>query len=139
MPDSKEQELIALEKAFWNTMQKKDGKTAGSMTADKCVVVGAQGVGAIDGAMMSKMMADGKWTLESYTFDEKTLQARFVTDDVAIVAYKVTEKLTVEGAPLTLEANDSSVWVRKDGNWLCVLHTESVAGDPYGRDKVKKA
>ena len=139
MSESREQELIALEKAFWDTMKTKDGKKAGAMTADKCVVVGAQGVGAIDGAMMAQMMAGDKWTLESYSFDEKTMQAHFVTDDVAVVAYKVNEKLTVEGAPLTLEANDASVWVRKNGKWLCAMHTESVAGDPYGRDKVKKA
>jgi hypothetical protein len=88
--------------------------------------------------MMEKMMADGKWTLESYTFDEKTMQAHFITDDIAVIAYKVTEKHNVEGAPLTLEANDASVWVRKGGSWQCALHTESVAGDPYGRDRVKK-
>jgi hypothetical protein len=88
--------------------------------------------------MMEKMMADGKWDLNSYTFDEKTMQVHFINDDVAVIAYKVNEDLTVEGKKLPLEANDASVWVREGGKWRCALHTESVAGDPYGRDKVKK-
>jgi len=61
--------------------------------------------------------------------------ARAVTDDVAVVAYKVREQLTVDGKPLTLDAADASTWVRRDGRWLCALHTESIAGDPFGRDR----
>ena len=56
-------------------------------------------------------------------------------DDVGVVAYKVKEHLTVDGQPLTLEAADSSTWVRRDGEWVCALHTEAIAGDPFGRDK----
>jgi len=47
----------------------------------------------------------------------------------------VRELLTVEGKPVTLEAADSSTWVLRDGNWVCTLHTEALAGDPFGRDK----
>jgi hypothetical protein len=58
-----------------------------------------------------------------------------LADDVAIVAYKVTEDLTVQGKPVHLEAADSSTWVRRDGRWVCALHTEAIAGDPFGRDR----
>jgi hypothetical protein len=54
-----------------------------------------------------------------------------------VIAYTVREELTVDGKPLTMEAADASTWVKKDGNWVCALHTESVLGDPYGRDRVK--
>jgi hypothetical protein len=47
----------------------------------------------------------------------------------------VREQLTVDGNPLTLEAADASTWVRRDGRWVCALHTESIAGDPFGRDR----
>jgi hypothetical protein len=46
--------------------------------------------------------------------------------DVAALAYTVHEELTVEGKPVTLDAADVSVWVRRNGRWLCALHTESV-------------
>jgi hypothetical protein len=134
--EARERELLALEKRFWDTMQTKDGRTAGQMTDDGCIIVGAQGVSAIDGGKMEQMMADGKWKLERYSFDEKNAQVRFVNDDVAIVAYKVNERVVVDGKTLPVDANDSSVWVRRNGEWLCALHTESLAGDPYGRDKV---
>ena len=41
----------------------------------------------------------------------------------------------VDGKPTKLEALDSSVWVRRDGKWVCALHTETLAGDPFGRDR----
>jgi hypothetical protein len=132
---ARERELIELERQFWNTMKTKDGRTAAKMTDDGCIVVGAQGVSAIDGASMEKLMADGKWELQQYEFDEKHVQVKFINDDVAIVGYNVNESLIVDGKPLLLNANDSSVWVRRNGEWLCALHTESVAGDPFGRDK----
>jgi hypothetical protein len=47
----------------------------------------------------------------------------------------LNEVLSEGGQPLTLEANDTSVWVRRDGTWRCAMHTESISGDPYGRDR----
>ena len=56
--------------------------------------------------------------------------------DVALVAYKVHEELTVEGELLTLESAESSVWVRREGGWRCAMHSESILGDPFGRDRI---
>ncbi|MBA3657256.1 MAG: nuclear transport factor 2 family protein, partial [Gemmatimonadaceae bacterium] len=117
--DSREQKLIANERAFWDSMKAKDGRKAGMMTADGCIVVGAQGVGAINGEAMEKMMAGGTWELKEYSFDEKSMQVRFITDDIAVVAYKVNEQVAVDGETLSFEANDSSVWVNQGGEWRC--------------------
>ena len=135
MQTTDNRELVDLERHFWNAIQAKDSKAAGEMTDDGCVIVGAQGVSAIGAATMARLTKEGQWQLREFSFDDKTLQARRITDDVCIVAYKVNEQLTVDGKPLTLEANDASVWVKRDGRWLCALHTESVAGDPFGRDR----
>ena len=133
--ETKEQELLDLEKRFWDAMKEKDGRTAARMTDDGCIVVGAQGVSAIDSKTMEKLTVEGNWELKQYSFDEKNAQVRFIGDDVAIVAYKVVERVVVDGKTLPIDANDSSVWVRRNGEWLCALHTESLAGDPFGRDK----
>jgi ketosteroid isomerase-like protein len=133
MAGATEQQLIDLEKKYWDAMIAKDVATAVRMSDDPCYVTGAQGVSAISNEQYKKLMTDGKWILHSYTMDK--IQARLISPDVAIVAYTVTEKLTVEGKPLTLVANDSSTWVRKNGEWKCSLHTEAVAGDPFGRDR----
>ena len=128
-------ELLEQERRFWNAMKEKDAGAAGRMTDDGCIIVGAQGVSAIDRQTMEKLTDEGQWELEEYTFDDETAQVRFIHDDVAIVAYKVNERVAVDGETLDLEANDSSVWVRRDGKWLCAMHTESIAGDPFGRDR----
>jgi hypothetical protein len=129
------QTLLDVEKRFWDAMRSKDATTAADMTDDECIVVGAQGVSSIDQKTMGKLTTEGKWQLQQYAFDEKAAQVRFVNDDVAIVAYKVNERVVVDGQTLPVEANDSSVWVRRDGEWRCALHTESLAGDPFGRDR----
>ena len=134
-----EQELIEVERRFWNAMQDKDADTASELTDEQCVIVGAQGVSAIDAKTMAKLTSEGTWELEQYSFDEQKRQIRFLTDDIAIVAYPVRERVIVDGQTLPIVANDSSVWVRRDGQWRCALHTESLAGDPFGRDKAVSA
>jgi hypothetical protein len=128
-------ELLDLERRFWDAMKDKDAQSAQRMTDDQCIVVGAQGVSSINPATMAKMTTEGEWELERYTFDDQNAQVRFLNDDVALVAYKVNEKVVVDGEELDVEANDSSVWVRRDGKWVCAMHTESLAGDPFGRDR----
>jgi hypothetical protein len=88
---------------------------------------------------MGKLTAEGKWNLEQFTFDPKTTRVRFINDDVAIVAYTVDERVVVDGQTLPIKANDATVWVRRDGEWRCAMHTESLAGDPYGRDRAQRA
>jgi len=134
-----EQELVDVERRFWNAMKEKDAAAASALTDDQCVIVGAQGVSAIDAKTMAKLTSEGQWELEQFSFDEQKRQIRFLTDDIAIVAYPVRERVVVDGETLPVVANNSSVWIRRDGQWRCALHTESLAGDPFGRDKTVSA
>jgi hypothetical protein len=130
-----ETEILALEKKFWQSMIDRDAAAGAALAADPCVVTGAQGVGRIDRDTFMMMMDGGTWRLHAFAFrDVKFLAA---ADNVAVIAYTVREELTVDGKPLTMEAADASTWVKRDGGWVCVLHTESLLGDPYGRDRVK--
>ncbi|MEO7216870.1 MAG: nuclear transport factor 2 family protein [Gemmatimonadaceae bacterium] len=133
MPSDAATTLLRLERKYWDAMVSKDVDTAVRLSDDPCIITGARGVSAITNEQYRKLTADGKWDLHSY--DMSDVQARMISEDVAIVAYKVREKLTVDGKPLTLESNDSSTWVRRDGSWKCALHTEAVSGDPFGRDR----
>jgi hypothetical protein len=128
-----EQELVELEHQYWRAIKDGDAKAAMRLSDDPCIVTGAQGVGSIDRKTLGGMLTSPNWKLLDFEISE--VQTRQLTDDVAVVAYKVTEKLTVEGKPLTLTAADASTWVRRDGQWVCALHTESIAGDPFGRDR----
>ncbi len=127
--------FLALERRFWDAMKDQDGTSAMDLSDDPTVVVGAQGAAELPRPTMREMLETPTWKLLSYAIED--LIVREVAPDTVITAYKVTEDLTVEEKPLTLEAYDASVWVKRDGAWVCALHTESLAGDPFGRDKNK--
>lgn len=137
MPNSTESEIVALERQYWQAIQDQDIDTLTRLTDHPCIVAGAQGVASIGEEMFRKMMQDTSWKLNS--FEVSNVQARQLRDDVVIVAYKVREVLTVDGKQLTLDASDASTWIRRDGQWACALHTESISGDPYGRDRTTSA
>ncbi len=129
MPDAAptQDEIIALETAYWEAMKSKDGKRAAELSGDPSVVSGMQGVMTIPRDKMKSMTEEGEWTLESYTFTD--IQFSAPTPDVAVIAYVVEQAVTMKGEPKTFRAADSSTWVRGPNGWACHAHTESIIGD----------
>ena len=126
-------ELLDLEQQYWQAMKDKNVDAAMRLTDEECIITGAQGVATVNRQGLSDMLKNAPYTL--HDFELKDEQVRELKDDVAILAYKVHEELTVEGKPVKLDAADTSTWVRRDGRWRCALHTEAIAGDPFGRDR----
>jgi hypothetical protein len=131
-----ERELLDLEKRYWRAIQKKDLEEVLRLTDDPCIVAGATGVARVDRKTFELMMTNAPWEIQELAIKDDA-EVRVLNDDVAILAYKVEEQLTVDCKPVTVLAADSSTWVRRGDNWLCALHTESLAGDPFGRDRTK--
>ena len=129
-----EQELLALEHRYWQAQKEKDGATAAELTDEGCLIAGAQGVLQIDRQALAGMIEDAPWRIDDYSIGDE-VQVRLLDADTAILAYRVHEELTVDGERVTIDAADTSAWVRRDDRWLCALHTESIAGDPFGRDR----
>jgi uncharacterized protein (TIGR02246 family) len=128
-------ELLELERQYWQAIQDRDGDVCARLSDEEVIVTGAQGVNKLDRKTLRQMMDEGdQYTLRSFTLDED-VQVHRLSADVAVLAYKVHEELTVDGEPVSLDAADASTWVRRDGRWLCALHTESILGDPFGRDR----
>jgi hypothetical protein len=128
-----EAKLVDFEKQYWQAIKDRDVPAAMRLTDDPCIITGAQGVARITRTAFAGMLQAGGWTLHEFTLSD--VQVRLLGDDVAVLAYKVKELLTVDGKSLTVEAADSSTWVRREGAWMCALHTEALLGDPFGRDK----
>ncbi len=131
---SVETELLELEKQYWQAIKDKDAEAAMRLTDDPCIITGAQGVGRLDHKALGAMLKAASYTLNHFEVKDD-VQVRLLRDDVAIVAYKVHEDLTVDGQSVVIDAADSSTWIRRDGKWVCALHTEAIAGDPFGRDR----
>jgi hypothetical protein len=129
-----EKQFLDLERQYWQALQDKDDETALRLSDDPCIVSGASGVASLDRRAMAGMLKSGTWQLRRFEIDPD-VKLRLFGDDVAVLAYKVREELTVDGKPVQLEAADASTWVRRDGQWVCALHTEAIAGDPFGRDR----
>ena len=127
-----DQELLALEKKYWEAIQNRDGATATRLSDARCLVVGPQGIGKLDREALAGLIENPPYELKRWRFDDD-VHVSTIADGVALIAYKVNEEMIVDGKPTTLEAYDSSVWVRRDGGWVCAAHTETLAGDPYGR------
>jgi hypothetical protein len=126
-------ELLALEKQYWDAIKNKDSSTATRLSDEHVVVVGPQGIGDVDKPQLAGMISGAPYQLKKFMFDDRDVHVRSVSDDVAVIAYKVKEELVVDGKSVNMDAYDSSVWVRRNGKWLCAMHTETLAGDAYGR------
>lgn len=127
-------EIVKLEKQYWQALVDQDFDKALELTSDPAIVSGPQGVTKLTHKKFKDMMGQGpSWKIEKFDFQQ--VEVEQISDDVAIIGYKVREDVTVEGKRLTLDLADTSTWVRKNGKWTCALHSEAIAGDPFGRDR----
>jgi hypothetical protein len=124
-------ELIALEDRFWTALLEGDGDTAAALIDEPCVVLGAQGTGELDKPTLAGMIANAPYRMVDYQLGD--ISVRLVDDSMAILHYKATSEMVIDGQPVNLEAFDSTVWVRHGDTWLSVMHTETPAGDAFGR------
>lgn len=119
-------EIIALEKEYWEAMKRKDGARTAELSGEPALVTGPNGVMSIPKDQMCAMTEEGKWTLESYAFED--VKVSRPADDVAIIVYKVNQKVTINGEPKSFQAADSSTWVRGTSGWECQAHSETILG-----------
>jgi len=131
-----EKDLMKLERSYWQAIKDGDVDTALSLTDDGCILAGPQGVERINRERFIAMMRNAPGQLRDFQIGSD-VQVRQLDYDVAVLAYTVREELTVDGKPLTVDAAESSTWVRRNGRWACAMHTEAISGDPFGRDRVR--
>jgi ketosteroid isomerase-like protein len=116
-------EIIALEKSYWDAMKAKDGKRTAQLSADDALVTGATGVRVIPKAKMGKMTEDSDWELHSYDFDD--VQVTMPAANVAIIAYTVRQSVTMKGKKAQIHAAESSTWIKGKQGWECHAHSET--------------
>ena len=63
-----EQELLDLEKQYWQAIKDRDIEAAMRLTDDTCIVAGAQGAGRIDKKTMAATMSAASFTIHSFEF-----------------------------------------------------------------------
>ena len=132
-----DQELLALERQYWDALKARDSRTVGRLTGVDSTVSGASGVSGLDPQSIAKMVESQTYKIDDYRIDPKTVRINRICDDAVAISYAVHEDLEVDGKPVKLDAFDSSVWKRTDNGWTCLLHTEAIKGDSFGRDRTQ--
>lgn len=133
-----ERELEQLEQRYWNAIRDNDVAAAAALTDFPCLVTGSHGVARVDKKTFEAMMSNTKRKINRADLSE--VQVRLLREDVAVIAYKVREEITKEdGTSITLDAADSSTWIRRNGHWTCAMHSESIAGDHFNQDREAKS
>jgi hypothetical protein len=123
-------DIIALERAYWDAIMAKDGDRTSELAGETSLTTGAHGVLAIAKATMGKMTEEGNWSLDAYEFSD--VEVVTPAENVAIIAYTVTQKVTMGGKSRELRAADSSTWIRGPRGWECHAHSESFLQDNQG-------
>ena len=100
------------------------------------VVTGMNGVMSIPRTRIGKMTEDGNWTLASCAFDEVEISTP--APDVAIIAYTVKQKVTMDGKLKAFSAADSSTWIRGADGWECHGHSETILSQQAAQTKEKR-
>ena len=131
------QELLALERSYWDALKAGDGRTVGRLTAEDSTVAGSSGVSGLDPRSIAKMIETAPYKILDYRIEPQTVRVNHICDDAVAISYAVYEDLDVDGKSVKLDAFDSSVWKRTENGWTCLLHTESLKGDAFGRDRTK--
>src|SRR4051812_7246819 len=103
-----EQEIIELEKSYWQAIKDRDVDAAMRLTDDPCLLAGASGAARVEMSQFPQIMRSAKYTLQS--FEVKDEHVRMIGDDVALIVYNVHEELTVDNKPVSMDAANASTW-----------------------------
>jgi len=122
---TRRREIERLEKAFWQSMVDGEPDVATGMLTEPALMVSPHGVNKFDHAAYTKMANDDRYRLVDYRIAD--MDVVFPRDDVAVASYQVHQKMEMQGRAVEEDVFDTSTWVRVDGDWRCVMHTESPA------------
>jgi uncharacterized protein (TIGR02246 family) len=123
--DTQHAEIERLERGFWQSLVDRDADAATALLAPQALMVGSHGTMRFDPAQYTKMLQDPKHGLLDYSLSD--LDVLFPADDIAIATYRASQTMQMDGRQMQQDVVDSSTWVRMDGGWKCVAHTESQA------------
>lgn len=118
-------QLMELENRFWQSMVDEDTDTAVSLLAEPALMVSPHGTMQFDHAQYREMADHGGMVIKSFALSD--MHVVFPTDDTAVLTYNVKQAIAPRDKDELIEQQmaDSSVWTRQNGEWRCVMHTET--------------
>lgn len=89
MPNATKNEIIALERNYWDAVKRKDGKRTSNLSGKLSLNAGARGVTSISKEKMGQMTEAGEYSLDAFEFSD--VEVVTPDPDFAIIAYTVQQ------------------------------------------------
>ena len=122
-PGSEVEKLIGLEQQLWEGRKRHDLPAIKKLTAPEYVSVSESGTTTWAGLEM---------TFPDYRLDDYgigPIHVQRASTDVVILSYQAEIRGAVSGKSVSRRIAESSVWIRRAGNWLNVyLHEITIPG-----------
>jgi hypothetical protein len=122
------EKIIELETKFWQSIVDQQPDVAIGMLTEPALMVSSKGAMQFDHEDYRRMALQGPMTLKSFELSD--MEVVFPTDTTAVLTYHARQTMVERGKShggTTEDVNDTSTWVKTDGAWKCVAHTEAPA------------
>ena len=118
-------DLIELENRFWQALVDEDSDAAEQLLDEPALMVGSHGAIEFDHAAYRRMARQGSMVVKSFELSD--MNVVLANKHTAVLTYRVKQSLSPRGKSEEIRQDmaDSSVWIRKGGEWRCVMHTET--------------
>jgi hypothetical protein len=110
--------IVNLEKGTWETYKNKQADAFKKYLAADYKGVYDDAIDTID----AEAAAMATTELRSYSFTDTKVS--FPKPDIAVITCKTVLEQTVKGKDESGTYNSGSVWVRQNGKWLTIFHTD---------------
>jgi hypothetical protein len=114
---TKEATIVKLEKSITDAYKNKQAKSFREYLAPEFSVVDAEGVKDADAEVAEMQKTD----LSNYSFAD--MKVALLSPKMAVATYKVTIQSTSSGRDTSGTYYTATVWNKRGGKWLAVLHT----------------
>lgn len=123
--DAVKQELLNLEKEFWEAWKKNDSKPYEERVAAGSFGVGVEGLGTRE-EMLKKMKEEpNPCTVNTYSMDNSSARLMNLGKDKYLVVYKATVDAMCGGQKIPDTWWASTIWEKKGGKWMGLFHQET--------------
>jgi ketosteroid isomerase-like protein len=115
--DKIRKELLDLDKEWSSAIARNDSEAIERFMAEDWVIIGPEG-NLIDRARFLGVIKSGDLTHESMESEDWRVR---VYDDTVVVTAQAKSRGAYKGQAFSTHERSTSVFVRKDGRWQCVL------------------
>jgi hypothetical protein len=119
-----ENQIIELEKKYWEAMQTHNYETVKSLTHFPCIVAGRNGVKSVDEINFKKMFESGK-DKKMRVLSFSGFETQKLNENTIITGYEMELEYPADENSTVAKCACSSTWVKENENWVCALHSET--------------